>query len=534
MAESSTMSKPRDLEMTASSQDGITGEVENIPPSEDVAALFLVKLDPEVKERAITPEEARKVLWKIDLIVLPIVAGTVILSAVDKIVISNAIIMGMEDDLNLVGNEYSWAGSIFYIGFLVFEYPQAILIQRLPVAKLLAACVLSWAVLLFCSAATQNFAGLAAVRFIFGCAEAGAFPTASIPTVMWYSNREQPVRVAIWYDQLASIFSGIVSYGVSQTHTHLAQWRLLFIVLGGFTVIWSAVVLAFLPDSPVSAWWLSPRERYVAVRRVQKNNTGIEDKRVKWYQIKELLADPKTYLLALFACAQNIPNGGLGTFSSIIVSGLGYSVPITTLLGIPTGVVGTAWQLILAALCAKLKNMRCTVIAVANIIPMICAILMWQLPQDNKHGRLAAYYVFYTYWGVSNALLFPAMLTGFSSQPYVMSTSVPMANVSGHTKKVTMNAIFFFSYCLGNIIGPQVFRKSDAPNYTKGYTGLLICLVVSAASISMYGMLCKSENAQRDRAYGPVDSSIVDQEVDGSLGLSDKTDKEKTEFRYSF
>ncbi|KAJ3522928.1 hypothetical protein NM208_g12657 [Fusarium decemcellulare] len=511
------MSKPEDLEMIASNLDGIPGEVENIPPSQDVAALFLANLDPEIKERTIAPEEARRVRWKIDLIVLPIIAGTVILSAVDKLVISNAAIMGMTDDLNLVGNEYSWTGSIFYLGFLIFEYPQAILIQRLPVAKLLAACILSWAVMLFCSAATHNFAGLAAVRFIFGCAEAGAFPTASILTVMWYSNREQPVRVAIWYNQLSSIFSGIVSYGISQTHTRLAQWRLLFIVLGGFTVIWSAAILAFLPDSPVSAWWLSPRERYVAVRRVQKNNTGIEDKRVRCYQIKELLADPKTYLLALFACAQNIPNGGLGAFSSIIVSGLGYSVPITTLLGIPTGVVATSWQLILAILCTKLKNKRCTVIAMANIIPMICAILMWQLPRDNKHGRLAAYYVFYTYWG-----------------PYVMSTSVPMANVSGHTKKVTMNAIFFFSYCLGNIIGPQVFRKSDAPSYTKGYTGLLICLVVSAASISMYGMLCKSENAQRNRAYGPVDSSIVDEEVDGSLGLSDKTDKEKTEFRYSY
>lgn len=105
----------------------------------------------------------------------------------------------MKYDLKLVGNEYFCVGSIFYFGFLIFEYPQANLIQRLPVTELLAACILSWAVLLFCSAATHNFAGLAAVRFIFGCAEAGAFPTASILTVMWYTNREQPVRVAIWW-----------------------------------------------------------------------------------------------------------------------------------------------------------------------------------------------------------------------------------------------------------------------------------------------------------------------------------------------
>lgn len=117
--------------------------------------------------------------------------------------------MGMRSDLKLVGNQYSWAGSIFYFGFLIFEWPTAILIQRLPVAKLLAASILSWAVLMFCSAATQNFAGLAVVRFIFGCAEAGAFPICSILTVMWYSNREQPIRVAIWYNQVWFGFSSI-------------------------------------------------------------------------------------------------------------------------------------------------------------------------------------------------------------------------------------------------------------------------------------------------------------------------------------
>ncbi|EEU39244.1 uncharacterized protein NECHADRAFT_94676 [Fusarium vanettenii 77-13-4] len=494
------MSNKDALEMTTSKavsqQDREAGDVENLHLSADVAVKFPANLDPAIKDVPISAKEARKVLWKIDLIVLPIIAGTV--------VISNAAIMGMKHDLNLVGNEYSWVGSIFYFGFLIFEYPQAILIQRLPVAKLLATCILSWAVLLFCSAATHNFAGLAAVRFIFGCAEAGAFPTASILTVMWYTNREQPVRVAIWYNQFSSVFSGIISYAISQTHTHLAQWRLLFIVLGGIPVLWSAT-------------WLSPRERYIAIRRVQKNKTSIKDKRVKWYQIKELLVDPKTYLLALFACAQNIPNGGLVTFSSIIVSGLGYSVPITTLLGMPTGVVATTWQIILAVFCAKLKNMRCIIIAVANIVPMVCAILMWQLPRDNQTGLLAAYYVFYTYWG-----------------SYVMSTSVPMANVSGHIKKVTMNAVYFFSYCLGNIIGPQVFQRSDAPNYTKGYTGLLICLVVSAVSILVYGLLCRRENIRRDRLHGVVHTSAITEEENEAFALSDMTDKEKSAFRDSY
>lgn len=135
------------------------------------------------------------------------------------------------------------------------------------------------------------------------------------------------------------------------------------------------------------------------MQRVKGNNTGLEEKKVKWYQVRECLLDPKTWLLALFAIAQNIPNGGLVTFSSIIVSGLGYSRLVTTLLGIPTGVIATAWQLVWSFIVAKFPNGRCLSIAVMDVIPLICAILMWKLPRDNKQGLLAAYYAFYSYWG---------------------------------------------------------------------------------------------------------------------------------------
>lgn len=187
----------------------------------DVGADFLATVDPSIIAVPITPAESRKVLWKIDLIILPIIAGTVILSAVDKVIISNAAILGMRKDTHLVGNEFSWVGSIFYFGFLFFEWPTAILIQKLPVAKLLAGLIFCWAVLLCCSAATQNFAGLATVRFIMGCTEAGAFPIASILTVMWYSKREQPIRVAFWYNQVRAtqacvLASSIISLTLSR------------------------------------------------------------------------------------------------------------------------------------------------------------------------------------------------------------------------------------------------------------------------------------------------------------------------------
>ncbi|RFU29744.1 hypothetical protein B7463_g6600, partial [Scytalidium lignicola] len=477
----------------------------------DVAATFLANLDPAIILEPISEKEKRKLLWKIDLTILPLLWVTTIVGAVDKVIISNAAIYGMREDTHLVGNDFNWVGSIFYFGYLTFEYPAAILIQRLPVAKFFALTVFGWAALLMCTAAAQNYGGLLACRFFMGMFESIIFPVATIITVMWWKNDEHPIRIACWFSQFSSIFSGIVSYGIGHTHSAVHPWRLLFIVLGAFSLLWAIVLWLCLPDTPLNCWYLSDREKYVAIERVKGNNTGVEDKKIKWYQVRECLMDPKTWLLAVFAVSQNIPNGGLITFAGIIVSGLGYTPLVTTLLGIPTGVVATVWGWIMAYPAGKFKNCRCWIIAVANLVTIVCAILMWKLPRSNKKGLLAAYYVFYTYWG-----------------PYVISTSLPLANTSGHSKKVTMNAIFFLSYCLGNILGPQVFRASDAPSYSHGYQGLLACLVLSIAAIAGYGILCWRENKQRDKAMS------ADGQVDEAEAFSDLTDKEKIIFRYTY
>ena len=77
------------------------------------------------------------------------------------------------------------------------------LIQRFPVAKCLAIACMGWAILLLCSAATHNFAGLAALRFLMGMTEAFVFPVCSILTVMWWTTAEQPIRVAWWFNQVS-------------------------------------------------------------------------------------------------------------------------------------------------------------------------------------------------------------------------------------------------------------------------------------------------------------------------------------------
>ncbi|KAF5632059.1 major facilitator superfamily domain protein [Fusarium sp. NRRL 52700] len=482
----------------------------------DVAAKFLAELPPHIVDAPITPEESRKLLWKIDLILLPLLGISVLIAAVDKVIISNAAIYGLTTDTKLVGNEFSWVGSIFYFGFLVAEWPGNICMQKLPIRSFYAATVLGWAILTFATGCTQNFAGLAAVRFLMGMFESVAFPICVLVSSMWWTISEQPLRTAIWFNNFSSIVTGLLSYGIGRAHTSVAPWRLLFFVIGAISTVWCVIIYICLPSSPVEAWWLNDREKFICLERTRKSNTGLEDKNVKWYQVKECLLDPKSWLIAIFACAINIPNGGFVTFAALIVSGMGFGPLETVLLGVPTGVIATIWSIFLNTIVGRTKNLRCIIIAGALAFPIASAICLWQLPAENNLSRLGAYYGAYSYWA-----------------PYVICTTLPMANTSGHSKKTTLNAMFFIGYCMGNILGPQVFRQYDAPEYNRGFAGLLASCIVAFLCISAYGVICFFENRRRDRVQGGGPVLLTEAELRAEA-FSDKTDKEKLNFRYTY
>lgn len=67
-------------------------------------------------------------------------------------------------------------GSMFYFGYLAWEYPTSRLLQRLPIGKYSAFNVFFWGATLACFAAVQNFSGAVAVRFFLGVFEAAVTP----------------------------------------------------------------------------------------------------------------------------------------------------------------------------------------------------------------------------------------------------------------------------------------------------------------------------------------------------------------------
>ena len=128
--------------------------------------------------------EERRLLHKVDQWLLPLLTLSYMLQFLDKQTFNFASVMGMIDDLNLQGSQYSWSGSIFYFGYLAFSYPASFLMVRLPLGKYLACTCIVWATCLACHAATTSWTGLMVVRFFLGASEASISPGFGLITGM--------------------------------------------------------------------------------------------------------------------------------------------------------------------------------------------------------------------------------------------------------------------------------------------------------------------------------------------------------------
>lgn len=98
------------------------------------------------------------------------------LNYLDKTTLSYASIMGLRTDIHLHGQQYSWLSSMFYFGYLFWEYPTSRLLQRMPLGKYSAINVFMWGLILTLFATVNSFAGAMVIRTFLGVFESAVTP----------------------------------------------------------------------------------------------------------------------------------------------------------------------------------------------------------------------------------------------------------------------------------------------------------------------------------------------------------------------
>ena len=87
-----------------------------------------------------------------------------------------------------------------------------------------------------------------------------------------------------------------------------------------------------LPDTPVTAKFLSPEQRVHAVERLRSNQTVVKNRHFQWYQFREALVDPRIWLIVLFLIAVSICSSAIAAVLISLFRALLESVLLTKTL----------------------------------------------------------------------------------------------------------------------------------------------------------------------------------------------------------
>jgi ACS family allantoate permease-like MFS transporter len=246
------------------------------------------------------------------------------LNYLDKTTLSYASVMGLRlphssdklaSGIDLTKDHYQWLGSLFYFGYIAWEYPTTRLLQVLPLGKYSAFNIIMWGLTLSCFAAVENYAGAIAIRFFLGVFESAVTPGFALFTSQWYTKKEQGSRTAIWFsfNGWAQIFGGCLAYGIAvgarKSGTLVEPWKIIFLVTGLLTVSVGVIFLWAMPDNQLNCRWLCKDDQILAIERIRGNNQGVGNKHFKFYQLKEALLDPLNWAFFFYALIADIPNG---------------------------------------------------------------------------------------------------------------------------------------------------------------------------------------------------------------------------------
>jgi MFS transporter, ACS family, tartrate transporter len=205
--------------------------------------------------------------------ILPLVFVMYIVNYLDRANVSFAK-APMSKELNFTEGIYGIGAGIFFVGYLAFEIPGALIVERYGARRWMTRILISWGL----CAAGMGFIGLSpavnrvmsvpmqfyAARLLLGLAEAGFYPGIIVYMTHWFApaDRARGMSTLIMGIPIALGLGAVLSAAILQVHwLNLSGWRWLFILEGLPAIGLGFVAWFFMTDRPHSAHWLAPDER---------------------------------------------------------------------------------------------------------------------------------------------------------------------------------------------------------------------------------------------------------------------------------
>ncbi|CAH0055640.1 unnamed protein product [Clonostachys solani] len=486
-----------------------------------------------------SPEE-RKLLLKLDFLILPYALAMFWMYYVDASNIANAWVAGLAHDLGFDGNELVNFTSVGQAASIVGTIPFAYLFTRVPMNYLVPGIQLMWGVFTLVQFRANSYSAFMVLRFLVGFFEGPFFiavqyvlgswcklnlsitgfpgPPSALPTP-FFSTTDSVLAISdrpdefgrrgclFWFGlPLGGTTAGLIQSSASANLDGVAGlrgWRWMFVVVGAMTII-IAIIGFFLwpgtPDRP-NKLVLSREEIALANSRHERYRLvapGNDITTFSWSLIRQVVTTPFIYVLVcwnvLFWNADPTNWNGyllwlnsLGRYSEAEVNRLGVTAPVLGIL-----------YAFFIAFGSDLWLGRTTAImisSVANIIAMTI-LVVWTVPES---ALWLAYNLQYC------VIILASVIYGWAN------------DILRHNKQERAIALVFMQVIPSSIrawIGLLVFKTVEAPRFLKGNSFMLansVCLIAwtlwrfrAAYGVCLNEAAVSSENVEQIHHSPPV------------------------------
>lgn len=245
----------------------------------------------------------------------------------------------MLTDLHMSEAAYGLGASLFFIGYLLFEVPSALGLQRYGARIWLARIICTWGLVTILLAFTSSTAMFYVLRFLLGVAEAGFYPGAIFYITIWFpkSYRIRMLGFFTLGSTLGNMLGGLINGPLLDLNGTLgfAGWQWVFIGSGIPAVLLTFAVLAYLPSSPETASFLTDEDRkLLAAAHAREPSTATTHGR-PW----AALWDPRVLGFALIYMLMSTSLYGVTYWLPTVVRSFGVTSTVNGLLNmIPWGI----------------------------------------------------------------------------------------------------------------------------------------------------------------------------------------------------
>ncbi|AEO68110.1 uncharacterized protein THITE_160239 [Thermothielavioides terrestris NRRL 8126] len=434
----------------------------------------------------------RRILFKTDTRILPILSLLFLCSFLDRTNVGNAKIIGLEEDLGISNLQYNQGLAVFYATYIASELPSNLVLKRLSPTLWLPLLTAVWGLVTTCLGFVRAFASFFAVRALLGLAEGGLLPGIVLYLSGLYTRREMAVRIGMFYTaaSLSGAFGGLLARGLSAIGPRggLEGWRWIFIIEGLITVVAAALAYLLLPTSIATASYLTQEERDFAVLRLQggarstsseRFNPVLErEEKFKWSEVRRGVFNLQVWLSA---------TAYFGILSGLYSFGLFLPTIINDLKITSNANETQLWSVIPYAVATPITAFLSDRLNLRGVV-MLCT-----LPLAIAGYAAIANVASATVRFGMTCLMATGM---YASVPCVLVWN--SNNSAGHYKRATTSALQLAIANCGGFVATFVYPNSDGPLYHKGHTIILWLLVYAWFAILANVLWCFKINKDKE------------------------------------